>query len=266
VVSKVTGFRGRGWGCDSYKDTEWSDGGPVVLVPSCVPDEFGNGPYRPSPVPYVPTLFDRMDQGGVSWKVYEGAYTFSVCPTFYGCLKSEQSANLLPSSRFVAEASSGNLPAVSLVMPQPGKTQHNGPSMLIGDNWVGAAADAVLTGPDAATSVVFVTYDDCGCFYDHVPPPNASWGIRVPMVIASPFARPGFTDSNDATYASLLAFVEETFGLAPLNEADASAYDYADAFDFTQTPIAPPAFTTSRIPLEEREWLRQNPLDEDDPT
>ena len=65
------------------------------------------------------------------------------------------------------------------------------------------------------TTAIFITYDDCGCFYDHVPPPPGS-GIRVPMVIVSPYAKPAFTDSKAASFASILAFTEHLFGLEPL--------------------------------------------------
>jgi len=61
-----------GWGCDSKKDAKWWNGSKIVYEPSCIPDANGNGPYRQSPVQYVPTIFDRMDQASLSWKVYTG--------------------------------------------------------------------------------------------------------------------------------------------------------------------------------------------------
>jgi hypothetical protein len=82
---------------------------------------------------------------------------------------------------------------------------------------------AIESGPDWSTTAIFITYDDCGCFYDHVAPPSPELGIRVPMVVVSPFARRGFTDTNVASYASLLAFTEYVFGLQPLADADANA-------------------------------------------
>ena len=58
------------------------------------------------------------------------------------------------------------------------------------------------------------------------------------MVIVSPYAKAGSTDSTNATFASILAFTEHTFGLAPLAANDAAAYDYANSFDYTQAPLA----------------------------
>jgi len=78
--------------------------------------------------------------------------------------------------------------------------------------------------------------------------PPAGLGIRNAVVIVSPYARPAYTDSNVATTASLLAFTEHTFGLNPLGAADGSAYNYSNAFDFTQTPFAPVRLTRTPIP------------------
>jgi phospholipase C len=122
-----------------------------------------------------------------------------------------------------------------------------------------------MDGPNWGSSVIFLTYDDCGCFYDHVPPPEGL-GIRIPMVIISPYGKPGFTDSNPASFASLLAFAEDTFGLAPLSSDDANAYDYADSFDYTQAPLPPIPLEVHPLPPWEVLWLRRQPPDSDDST
>src|SRR6185503_19546959 len=105
----------------------------------------------------------------------------------------------------------------------------------------------VMNGPDWDTTTIFITYDDCGCFYDHVvPPPDL--GIRVPMVIVSPYAKPGTTDSTTASFSSMLAYMEHTFGLAPLSPADANAYDYANSFDYGQQPLQPIPLSRHPVP------------------
>src|SRR5262249_7179915 len=110
--------------------------------------------------------------------------------------------------------------------------------------------------PDWASTAVFITYDDCGCFYDHVPPPEGL-GIRVPMVIASPYAKPGFTDSNVASFSSMLAFTEHVFGLSPLSARDAGAYDFADSFDFGNARMAKTNLSRHRLSQRERRYLNQ---------
>jgi hypothetical protein len=66
--------------------------------------------------------------------------------------------------------------------------------MAVGDNWIGQVVSAIENGPQWSSTAIFLTYDDCGFFYDHVAPPSGL-GIRVPMIIASPCARPGYTSA-----------------------------------------------------------------------
>jgi phospholipase C len=273
LPSTFTTKTGPGWGCDSFKDARWWSGSQFITVPSCIPDPSGKGPYRSSPVPYVPTIFDRIDAAALTWKIYGGlggpgsGYGWTICPTFYECLGSSQRSHFVAAANVTTDAAAGTLPNLSIVTPTNANSEHNGYSMAVGDNWIGQVVGAIEHGPDWASTAVFITWDDCGCFYDHVPPAFAGLGIRVPMVIASPYARPGATDSADATYASILAFVEHTFVLSPLSTADAGAYDYANAFDFSQTPamaLAPMVHT--KVPSRELRWIAAHPDRADDPT
>src|SRR5207244_13025247 len=113
--------------------------------------------------------------------------------TFYECLGSTQRANLVPASNVITDAANGTLPAYSVVTPTSEISQHPPQSMAVGDNWIGQVVSAIQNGPNWSSTVVFITYDDCGCYYDHVNPLQyaANWGVRVPMVIVSPYAKPG---------------------------------------------------------------------------
>jgi phospholipase C len=127
--------------------------------------------------------------------------------------------------------------------------------------------NAVANGPNWSSTAIFITYDDCGCFYDHVaPPPGLSLGIRVPMVIVSPYAKAGFTDSSTASFASMLAFIEHTWQIPALNSVDGTAYDYRNSFNYLQIPLAPARLTPHRVPAWELAHIRAHPFDEDDPT
>jgi phospholipase C len=239
-----------GWGCNSNKDATWhaAPGGPVIFVPSCVPDyDLGlrnGGAYRPTPVKHVPTVMDEMDAAPtpVTWRLYTGfgpqtpsSSSWAICPYFADCWYTKQSRNEANPAQFITDAKAGTLPAFSVVLPsgpEGSTSQHNGYSMLEGDDWIGQMLSALIGGPDWSSTAAFITYDDCGCFYDHVPPPNG-WGIRVPMVIVSPYAKPAFTDSTPADFSSLLAFTEHVFGLPALSSRDGNVYDFANAFNFT---------------------------------
>jgi len=273
-VSKYTDLRGGGWGCDSYRDAQWWNGTKYIWVPSCVPDAQGAGPYRASPVPYVPTIFDTLDAAGLPWTIFGGLgqnptgfYNWTICPTFFECLGSAQYSNLVSADQVLTVASEGDLPAYSVVTPIGRNSQHNRKSMALGDDWVGQVVQAIQNGPDWASTAIFIAYDDCGCFYDHVPPAQPGWGVRVPMVIVSPWAKQAYTDHNDATFISLMAFVEHTFGVQPLAAEDASAYAYQDSFDFTAPPaMAPTKLVHERIRASERRWIHQHPGNPNDPT
>ena len=268
------GQSGPGWGCDSGDTADWqpTQWDVATKQPSCVPQTDGSGPFRASRVPWVSTIMDRMDQNGLTWKIYGGVpfeeglgYHLSICPAFAECLYGQQNVNFVQRDEFVTDAEAGTLPNLSIITPAEADSQHNNDSMLQGDNWIAGEVQALMAGPQWGSTALFVTYDDCGCFYDHVPPP-AGLGIRIPMVIISPFAKLAFTDSNVASFTSLLAFVEHTFGLAPLSSGDAEAYDYADSFDYTQRPLPPIHLAVHPLRAWEREWLRAHPPDPQDST
>jgi phospholipase C len=274
----TSGVLGPGWGCDSGFDTTWRDSNGVRRrVPACVPKPDGSGPYRPSPVPYVPTIMDRLENDGLSWKLYTGrkddkilgnesGWGWAICPTFAECNYGPQAFNRVDNQQILTDAGQGTLPNFSIVTPNQRESQHNGDSMAIGDDWVMNVVHAIETGPDWSSTAIFLGWDDCGCFYDHVAPP-AGLGIRVPMILISPYARPGFTDSTVASYASVLAFTEAAYGLPPLAAADADAYNYMGAFNFAQAPRTPALHVvTTVIPQSEQDYIAAHPPDPGDPT
>jgi phospholipase C len=266
----TSGTTGPGWGCDSFKDSSWvpPTGGVAIQVPSCIPKSDGTGPYRPSPVTWVPTIMDRLAAAGRSWKIYapnstDGtAYGWAICPTFADCLYTSQASHMVPDSELVTDAAAGTLPSYSVVIPVSANSQHNGTSMKTGDAWIAHLVNAIQNGPDWGSTAIFITYDDCGCFYDHVPPPSGL-GIRVPMVIVSPFVRSGYTDSNIASFDSILAYVEHTYHLPALSARDGAAYDYASSFNYAQAPLAPAHLTPSNAWAVSSSGAAANP---DDPT
>ena len=253
---------GPGAGCASHEDATYdspTDG--KILVPSCIPDENGDGPYRPSPVKYVPTIFDRLDAAGLSYRVYINSINAfrSPCSYFWECVSTKQADHTLSTSRFIPDAQAGKLPAVSFLLPPQNVSQHPGHSMMAGDNWIGQMVGAIEDGPHWGSTAVFLSYDDCGCFYDHVAPPRRGMGLRVPMLIISPYARPHFVDHTAATLASPLAFIESNWGLAPLGEDDRGAYNLGNAFDFSQQPLPPARMTFTPLPRWEVRYLHLHP-------
>jgi phospholipase C len=272
-----TAGHGPGWGCDSLRDADWrSSDGTIIPQPSCIPDynldsglfPYG-GAYKPTQVKSAPTIMDRLDEAGLSWKLYTtnvsgrgSGYSWSICPTFAQCFYTAQHANQVEREQVFQDAANGTLPSFSVVLPAGANSQHNDESMAMGDNYIGQVVGAIENGPNWNSTAIFITYDDCGCFYDHVPPPPG-FGIRTPMVIVSPWAKPGYTDSTQASYASMLALTEHNFGLLPLSNRDRTAYDYRNSFNFSQQPLAPVRMTTTKLPRSEVLRLRRMPHPED---
>jgi phospholipase C len=262
---------GYGWGCDTKKTAPY--GSDAQWVPACVPDpKLGlpnGGAFEPTPASYVPTIMDRLGDAGLPWRIYAptkatllGGYFWNICPIFSECLNSAQSQHVALTSELLQDAMAGKLPAWSIVIPTPDVSQHNGHSMARGDNWISQAVSAIEHGPNWSTTAVFITWDDCGCFYDHVDPPSND-GVRAPMIIVSPYARAGYTDSTSTTVAGgLLAYVEHTFGLPPLTSLDSLSYDFSNSFDYAQKAgPAPP------LPALQPVTSSDSPLaDPNDPT
>jgi phospholipase C len=267
------GIPRNGWGCDSLLNAPWRavPGGTIRMEPSCVPDRAGKGPYRPSPVQWVPTIMDRLDAASVSWKLYTllpsmasqgypiGGYGWAICPTFADCLYTKQAANDVPLFNVLHDASAGTLPNFAIVTPASKLSQHNGYSMLNGDNYIGTIMSALMHGPEWNSTAVIITYDDYGGFYDHVPSPNGTPAIRLPFVVVSPWAKPAYTDHTYGTLGSIDAFVEHTFGLQPLTARDATAYDLHNAFDFAQSPQPAVPMTHTPVPRQELRAIRRHP-------
>jgi phospholipase C len=193
------------------------------------------------------------DQSMTCAPVQQGPQTpgiWNPLPDFTDVWQDGQLGNIQSLQSFFAAASSGTLPAVSWIDPTNQVSEHPPALVSAGQTYVTGLINAVMNGPDWNSTAVFVTYDDCGCFYDHVPPPPGL-GPRVPMVIASPYARPGYVDHTSASFASMLAFTEHVFGLAPLTNADSRAYDFSSAFNFNQAPLAPAKMVQQQVPAWE---------------
>ena len=287
----VAATTGPGWGCDSGKVSPWRNPrtGQVTDQPTCIPDyslnpnthPFG-GAFRQTPVKEVRTILTNLTAAKLAWKIYgqptpgpakspkgesSAPYVWSICPSIASCLYTHQVNNLVPAADILSDAAHGTLPTYSIITPGDsatkaaggGTSQHNHNSMLIGDNWIGRVVSAIQQGPDAATTTIFITYDDCGCFYDHVRPgvnpDGTKQGPRLPMVIISPYAKPGYTDPKPATFNSVLAYTEHAFGLPALTVNDAAAYDFSNAFNYNQTPLTPVPLAQRLPPPASRSFL-----------
>jgi len=126
---------------------------------------------------------------------------------------------------------------VSFIEPTENHTEHPGNSIIAGENEVLRIINEIRNSANWATTAIFITYDENGGFWDHVPPPVVDrWGpgVRVPTIVVSPLARKGYVDHTIYDTTSLLAFIERRWSLTPLTNRDASVNDLTAAFDFSQ--------------------------------
>ncbi len=197
------------------------------------------------------TLIDSLDQAHLSWNYYESwsmngqaknVTTYWAAP--YAIKHLEQSQKdirrvVSPETDVLVAIGKGTLPAVSWITPSAAASDHSGVTDGTGPAWVASIVNAVGKSRYWKTTAILVTWDDWGGWYDHVAPPQRNayeLGMRVPLLVISPYAKVGYVSKVQHDFGSLLKFTEETFGLPSLGFADATADDLKDCFDFTKAP------------------------------
>jgi phospholipase C len=114
-------------------------------------------------------------------------------------------------------------------------SEHPPGSVTTGQYWTMNVIETLLTGPEWSSTAVFLTWDESGGFYDHVPPPQVDefgYGFRVPLLVISPFARRGFVDHDLMDHTSIVKFIAENWGLPYLTNREARSGDLMNAFVF----------------------------------
>ena len=125
-----------------------------------------------------------------------------------------QLGNIQPVDSFYAAARAGSLPAVSWVVPSGEVSEHPPGPVSFGQSYVTSLINAVMASPDWGSSVILLSWDDWGGFYDHVAPPSVDangYGLRVPALVISPFARQAFVDHQTLSFDAYDKFIEDVF-------------------------------------------------------
>ncbi len=197
-------------------------------------------------------------------------------PYFDTVRANHQEGNIQSVSRFYSAAAKGTLPAVSWVVPSGDVSEHPPAPVSYGQSYVTSLINAVMRGPDWKSTAIFVAWDDWGGFYDHVVPPKVDkngYGIRVPGLVISPYAKAGFVDHQTLSFDAYAKFIEDDFlGGARLDprsdgrpdprpdvrENAPQLGDLLSDFDFDQRPRRPmllpvhPATTLTGTPPARR--------------
>jgi phospholipase C len=178
-------------------------------------------------------------------------------PSFTDVRQDGQLGDVQPSTRFYADARAGTLPAVSWVVPDQAHSDHPPVDIHAGQAYVTSLINSVMQGPNWDSTAIFLVWDDWGGFYDHVIPPAVDqngYGIRVPSLVISPYARPGFIDHQTLSFDSIVKFIEDDFlggeRLDPrtdgrpdprpdVRDANPELGNLAADFNFHQSPLPP---------------------------
>ncbi|HEY0167430.1 MAG TPA: alkaline phosphatase family protein [Jatrophihabitans sp.] len=204
-----------------------------------------------------PTIFDRLQAAGVDWKFYVQGYdpkqtyrtnsrtTPTTQPVRVPLLNYPRflddpalSSRIVDLSQYYRDLDNGKLPAVSYIA-STGPSERSARSIASGQRLVTNLVGSLMVSTAWKSSAFLLSYDGSGGWYDHVRPPQVDsegYGMRVPALLVSPYARPGHINKEVLDYTSPLAFIEDNWGLAPLAARDAAATSIAGAFDFKSGP------------------------------
>ncbi len=187
-------------------------------------------------------------------------------PSFATVRQDGQLANVQTLSNFFIQAKQGSLPAVSWIDPN-GKVSEHPPALVsAGQTYVTGLINAIMASPDWKSTAIFLSWDDWGGFYDHVVPPIADqngYGLRVPGMVISPYARTGLIDHQTLSHDAYNKFIEDAFlggqRLDPrtdgrpdprpsVREASPLLGDLRADFDFTRAPLSPVILPVHPLP------------------
>ena len=192
----------------------------------------------------IPVLPDQLERDGITWRYYaeDNAWMNAlqmIRHVRYGPMWDQ----VMSPSEFVPDVKHGEMPQVSWVVPPESYNEHpgGGKSVCAGENWTVNLVNTIMKSEYWRSTAIVVVWDDFGGFYDPVEPPHydiMGLGPRTPALIISPYTRSGespaggFVDHTTYEFSSVLAFIEQLFGLDPMTDRDASASPLAGAFDF----------------------------------
>jgi phospholipase C len=250
-------------------------------------------------------LFQLLDTKGVSWKYYLGEGAEPDCadgemtcdpqvqtkgvpsiwnpPPFFAWVKAKGAKYLQDHNpdvdQFLVDVKRGTLPEVSWIVPADAYSEHPPAGVTAGMEYVTAMVNAVMQSPYWKDTAIFIAWDDWGGFYDHVIPPNVDrndtatpiqgFGLRVPGLLVSAYAKAGTIDHSVLSFDSYATFIEDLFmngarlnpkalgnpdsrpdirdALTRVRFPDGKAApvgNLMDEFDFTQKPLKPLVLST----------------------
>ncbi len=231
-----------------YPNTSWGcEGGPSDTIRTLTAQRT-YGPRIPACFTN-PTIGSEADAAGVTWRFYAGApgydgglwNAFQADAAVYG--GPDWSTNVVsPPSQILTDIGKGKLANITWITPTYENSDHSGFNAKGGPAWVTSIVDAIGTSSFWNSTAIFVMWDDPGGWFDEVQPPHKDYdglGFRVPLIVISPYAKQGYVTHVQYETASVLRYMEDTFGLGRLAASDKRAKSpVGDALDYSQSPRA----------------------------
>ncbi|MFY9665067.1 MAG: alkaline phosphatase family protein [Candidatus Cybelea sp.] len=230
----VTPFGGKVGGCDS------PTGSTVNLI-----DANGHENSWTFPCFKRKSIMNELDTAGISWSYYQATtgpglwHAVDAIEELWRGRALYDSHVFAPSSRVLTDIANKKLADVVWVTPTALASDHSMRTNGSGPSWVASVVNAIGGSSYWRNTVILVTWDDWGGWYDHVAPPmynSYELGFRVPLIVISPYAKLQYISRRHYEFGSILKFIETIFRLRSLGTTDVRAESLFDCFDFSQTP------------------------------
>jgi phospholipase C len=218
-----------------------------------VDDTFPNDP------PPNGTIFDRLDAHNIDWAVYYQAYpSLELVPNTDTPARAPRVRKF---GSFLSDAAAGRLPQFTFLDPDYRTTSEENPQDIqLGERYIAQVVHALMNAKTWKRTALFLTYDEHGGYYDHVPPPPAivpdsippdlapgdppgafdRYGFRVPTIVVSPWARPHYISRVVHDHTSITAFIERKWNLPAMTLRDANAHPMTNYFNFRKPHFLEP--------------------------
>jgi phospholipase C len=213
----------------------------------------------PTDPPPNGTIFDRLDAHHINWAVYYQNYpTLELVPDTDTPARAPRVRKF---ARFLSDAASGRLPQFTFVDPNYSTTSEENPQDIqLGERFIAEVVQALIHARTWKHTALFLTYDEHGGYYDHVPPPPAivpdsippdlapgdapgafdRYGFRVPTIVISPWAKPHYVSRVVHDHTSITAFIERKWNLPAMTLRDANAHPMTNYFNFRKPHFLEP--------------------------
>ncbi len=236
--------------CDNYFSEVLCPSFPNYLMMTSAQTPISTDPSAPFECPHycfdIPSIANFLDEKGITWHDYGGMFAN------IKSLEGRPEISYRKLDGFFDTTAAGQLPNVTWIgaflVGGVNESGHPPANICVAENFAVSVINAVMAGPQWPKTLLILTWDEWGGFYDHVKPPVVErysngkpfrYGYRVPCIIISPYSRAGSISHIEFSHISTLRTIEDIFSLPSLNERDKKANSLLNCLDFTQTPIEP---------------------------